>query len=503
MATETKEFHVENKNVNKGIIMALGTKNKITVAIPKTPEITKACWYNYVLEEKTTTAALYDTVTIHIEAENIPRQVDELAVIIKKGEAKEECVEVKAERSGKSNIFEAQINIEPDTFLISESTEDSGSEESDKYYFDIILDTDDHYEEQTHPASDGDALEIVKTVISEGGWMYARDMGKDFSVNDPFKEKVENAAYGMKVNIRVKTENVPAGIKTMDVDIMETSTDDTEAIETVQLKRVKDEGNLSIFERESGANGVLISKVAYFNEKKYMNCANEFFFRAKLDINGNTVEKVLPASPDDYLRISASGDYNEQVIELAYLYEGQSKYFWDKSGTGDGVPESIYHMYGGKKHEIASMPKDRTSFCCGFTFWVALRVLQSNGLLKEKSPADVKAFKNNFFVSPKQLCAYAIPKLGVGTAIDFKDCQKGDFVQIWREGGSGHSVIFLKWVSNSKGEKTGFKYISTQPMKSQNGIGERTESFSTHGGRVLFNETCAARITGEQGEMPK
>ena len=54
----------------------------------------------------------------------------------------------------------------------------------------------------------------------------------------------------------------------------------------------------------------------------------------------------------------------------------------------------------------------------------------------------------------------------------------GDFVQLWRHDGSGHSVIFLDWVRDGEA-LVGLRYWSTQTTT--NGIGEAVERFGTEG----------------------
>ena len=57
---------------------------------------------------------------------------------------------------------------------------------------------------------------------------------------------------------------------------------------------------------------------------------------------------------------------------------------------------------------------------------------------------------------------------------DWESARAGDFVQLWRRSGSGHSVVFLSWVRKG-GKIVGLRYWSTQP--STNGIGVSAEYF--------------------------
>jgi hypothetical protein len=86
----------------------------------------------------------------------------------------------------------------------------------------------------------------------------------------------------------------------------------------------------------------------------------------------------------------------------------------------------------------------------------------------------------------------ALEAYGLGEKIpNMQDVIKGDFVQIWRTSGSGHSVIFMNWTTNSAGDTTGMRYWSTQ--SSTNGVNYNTEYFSGYGGNVDKAHTYYSR----------
>ena len=86
----------------------------------------------------------------------------------------------------------------------------------------------------------------------------------------------------------------------------------------------------------------------------------------------------------------------------------------------------------------------------------------------------------------------ALEAYGLGDKIaDMKNVQKGDFVQIWRTSGSGHSVIFINWTTNAVGDTTGMRYWSTQT--STNGVNYNTEYFSGLGGNIDKTHTYYSR----------
>src|SRR5208283_4408476 len=87
----------------------------------------------------------------------------------------------------------------------------------------------------------------------------------------------------------------------------------------------------------------------------------------------------------------------------------------------------------------------------------------------------------------------ALTTYGMGTMVtDWNQAQFGDFVQIWRWNGSGHSMIFVDWVKDSTGTITGLKYWSSQ--KKTNGIGYNTEYFAETKG-IDRNRTFICRVT--------
>ena len=81
----------------------------------------------------------------------------------------------------------------------------------------------------------------------------------------------------------------------------------------------------------------------------------------------------------------------------------------------------------------------------------------------------------------------------LGRAIACGDARRGDFAQIWRNNGSGHSVVFLDWVRED-GAIVGLRYWSTQPAT--DGIGERVERFDGERG-VDREQIWLARVGDE------
>ena len=73
-----------------------------------------------------------------------------------------------------------------------------------------------------------------------------------------------------------------------------------------------------------------------------------------------------------------------------------------------------------------------------------------------------------------KLNVFALEKRGIGKPAAINDRKPGDFLQLRRTNKSGHSVVFLDWVTDAR-RTIGVKYRSTQT--STKGIGDRTEYF--------------------------
>lgn len=186
----------------------------------------------------------------------------------------------------------------------------------------------------------------------------------------------------------------------------------------------------------------------------------------------------------------ACAEEANEVVAASRQYADGGGYHWTAGNSG--TPVALVH-----KGETI-LPKGESSICCGLTLAVAFEVANERGLFEEKTPEQLKAFQKAWYGdgpnSRETLCVHAVEQLGIGRAIPLDEAQAGDFVQFWRSGGSGHSVIFLQWVADGD-ERVGFRYRSSQ--KSTDGIGDRTEYFADaqgHKGSVLRERTYACRL---------
>jgi hypothetical protein len=162
------------------------------------------------------------------------------------------------------------------------------------------------------------------------------------------------------------------------------------------------------------------------------------------------------------------------VVKIAREYKDGGGYKW----KGSGAPEEI--SFKGER----ILPKGESTYCSGFTFAVVMKAAAERGLLRDKTPDQIRAFQRDWYGATKESaetqCALAVERLGIGKQISPEKAEAGDFLQLWRTNKSGHSVVFLEWVKEG-GRPIGVKYRSTQ--MSTDGIGDRVEYFADAPGK--------------------
>lgn len=179
------------------------------------------------------------------------------------------------------------------------------------------------------------------------------------------------------------------------------------------------------------------------------------------------------------------------VLEVARSFKDGGGYVWE---GGSGAPRAI--EFDG---QTVVKAQDKGTYCSGFTFSVAMRTAAQRGLLEGKTIDEVRRFQKEWYGVPQEAaerqCALAVEKLRIGKEIKgLAAARPGDFVQIWRNNKSGHSVVLIEWIRQD-GQIIGLKYRSSQ--KSTDGIGDRVEYFADapgKDGRVLRDRTYIARL---------
>jgi hypothetical protein len=155
------------------------------------------------------------------------------------------------------------------------------------------------------------------------------------------------------------------------------------------------------------------------------------------------------------------------------------------------VPEDV-KLHKDDKTPIRRADLTKGTYCCGFTFAVVMKAARNKGLLVGKPRSAVERFATEWYgadaASAEKQCVLAMGKLGIGEEVQpkvpdirQKALRPGDFVMFWRGNGSGHSVVFLDWARDAKGNIVGMKYRSSQ--SGTNGIGDAVGYFQSPPGR--------------------
>lgn len=170
----------------------------------------------------------------------------------------------------------------------------------------------------------------------------------------------------------------------------------------------------------------------------------------------------------------------QDVLNVAYAYPDGGGYC---PINDTGVAQTIKH----NGETILMGSKNGSTYCCGFTFQVAMQAAEQRGLLNGKSVWQLRQFQQEWYGTTKKSalkqCATAMEDLRIGREIAMKDAQPGDFAVFSRVQGPGHSVVFLNWMRDEQGQIVGLRYRSSQG--STRGVADNYEYFWGSGlGRI-------------------
>ncbi len=197
-----------------------------------------------------------------------------------------------------------------------------------------------------------------------------------------------------------------------------------------------------------------------------------------------------------FIAYAAPWSLNRAIVETykSYPTDGTYPYLW--SGGGYGVTQNLYYL----GTLIAPTNASHTTYCSGITFETFLTTFNSynatygHARIGTMAAADMQNFRKLWYgvTDAEKLSTRAIVDYGVGEEItDLEEVQEGDFVQIWRHSGSGHSFVFVEWIRDASQAIIGFRYWSSQ--SSTNGLGYGTEYFGDTTG-VNRNRFWPARL---------
>jgi hypothetical protein len=193
------------------------------------------------------------------------------------------------------------------------------------------------------------------------------------------------------------------------------------------------------------------------------------------------------------------GELNSHILRAfeSYPRDGSHGYWWPRGSSWEGTTRDL--VYLGEK--VATGDPRKRSYCSGFTFEVFFRAYES-WCEEEKVPfrigklnaATIGDFRRAWYGSDgdRRTLAHALVDFELGTLVEkWEEAKPGDFVQLWRHDGSGHSAIFLEWKKNGS-EIAGIRYGSSQ--KSTGGIGVAAEDFGDSGRAVDRNQVYLVRV---------
>lgn len=183
--------------------------------------------------------------------------------------------------------------------------------------------------------------------------------------------------------------------------------------------------------------------------------------------------------------------FSERVAQLveSYPQDGTFSYYWPKGGSWSGSTRDILYQ----DELVATDGGYSACYCSGITWEWYLMAWQSlateGGLdaddLNGVDDSDIWQMRRDWYV--RELDGdgpgIALQDRGLGTPVgDWDQVVRGDFVQLWRTSGSGHTAIFWDWELDSDGDRIGFQYASCQGAS--DGLGLNSEYFGTHSGAI-------------------
>jgi hypothetical protein len=211
------------------------------------------------------------------------------------------------------------------------------------------------------------------------------------------------------------------------------------------------------------------------------DAASELYGKGRELLRGSLPAQDPPAPPPVRPPDPPPPPAPARTVEIARAFPDGGGYI--KSGLG--LPADV--VVDGKV-VFAKNPDEKGTLCTGFTFAVAMKAADEQGVLKGKSLDDLKRLQKEWYINldgdekldknTERGCVRAMESLGIGRAVAHGEARQGDFVQFWRTK-SGHSAVFLEYIERD-GKRVGFRYRSSQG--STDGVGVTEEYFQGFAG---------------------
>lgn len=201
--------------------------------------------------------------------------------------------------------------------------------------------------------------------------------------------------------------------------------------------------------------------------------------------------------------------FNQLVLAQIKTYnKGSYPYLLNTDYANyNGVTSNLY--YQGKLLLKAHPSGNRATHCVGITFEVFFRAMEAWNQKQGYTGDTIKGLNYDQFydfilkwyvAGPKteNNLVIALEKYKLGKRLtNFEEAIPGDFMDFSRENQTGHTVVFIDWVSVD-GKIVGLQYWSSQ--ESTNGIGYKTEYFNilrsdgTKYGKIMKDTVLIGRV---------
>ncbi len=192
--------------------------------------------------------------------------------------------------------------------------------------------------------------------------------------------------------------------------------------------------------------------------------------------------------------------FNQRVLDVVATYptDGSYGYYWPSDSDWAGTTQDIWY----RGELVAEGDPEHRSYCSGITWETFMRAWQGldgdtagDGTINGMTVDDLYDFRTDWYV--RELwgdgVGIAIENYGIGERItNLEDVRPGDYVQIWRYSGSGHTFIFIDWERDDDDRIIGLRYWSSQG--STDGIAYNEEYFGSGGSDLDPSYFFAARV---------
>ena len=201
-------------------------------------------------------------------------------------------------------------------------------------------------------------------------------------------------------------------------------------------------------------------------------------------------------------------DFNARVLDILATYptDGSYAYYWPSGSDWPGTTRDIWYQ----DVLVAEGDAQHRSYCSGITWETFMRAWQEldaetggDGSINDMVVDDLYEFRTDWYVRDLwgDGVGIAVENYGIGERVTrWEDVRPGDFVQIWRHSGSGHTFVFIDWERDGDDEIIGVRYWSTQ--SSTDGIGYNEEYFGASGGSIDPGYFFAARVRSSSSASP-